>query len=460
MRLYLINPRNSLVTLANAKNWWNRYRVWKPLGLLVLASVTPPQWDIKVIDENLGTPDYASMPRPDLVGITAFTAQAGRAYELATEFRSRSVPVIMGGIHATMCLQEALAYGVSVVTGEAESIWPRVLADFENGSLKQVYGGEHVDMKNAPPARHDLLPGGYTFGSIQTTRGCPLNCSFCCVTAFNGPRYRARPIESVVREFKTIRENLVLVVDDNLIGIRQEHISRAKSLFRAMIAAGVRKKWCGQTTINIADDDELLTLARKAGCRGLYIGFESLTPDGLREVGKKFNLANSRDMRDAVQKIKRHNILVVGSFIIGLDTDRLGIGKLIAEAANSYGVDLINTAVLTPLPGTQLWEKMETEGRIARNSFPNDWKYYTLTLPVARYKQLSWDDIIKEKRYCDRAFYSTKRILTRLAANFWQRRSPLIAMAGNLSFRINLRFADKACQQFNLPSGQKIINNP
>ena len=219
MRLYLINPRNSLVSLVNVNNnRWNRYRIWKPLGLLVLASVTPPQWDIKVIDENLGTTDYASMPLPDLVGITAFTAQACRAYEVAAEFRSRSVPVIMGGIHATMCVQEAIGYVDSVVTGEAEFIWPKVLADLQNGSLKRVYAGEHVDMKHVPPARHDLLPSGYAFGSIQITRGCPLNCSFCSVTAFNGPHYRARPIENVVREFKTIQEKHVLVVDDNLIG--------------------------------------------------------------------------------------------------------------------------------------------------------------------------------------------------------------------------------------------------
>jgi radical SAM superfamily enzyme YgiQ (UPF0313 family) len=443
------------VNLANVNNnRWNRYRIWKPLGLLVIASVTPPQWEIKVIDENLGPTHYASMPRPDLVGITAFTAQASRAYEVAAEFRSRSVPVIMGGIHATMCVEEAVGYVDSVVTGEAESIWPKVLADLRNGSLKGIYAGQHADMKNVPFARHDLLPRRYTFGSIQTTRGCPLNCSFCSVTAFNGPHYRARPIENVVREFKTIKEKLVLVVDDNLIGTNEEHISRAKSLFRAMIAAGIRKTWCAQTTINIADDDELLTLAYKAGCRGVYIGFESPTADGLGEVGKKFNLAKNRDIRDSVHKIRRHNILVVGSFIIGLDTDRLGIGKLITEAANSYGVDLLNTAVLTPLPGTHLWKKMESEGRIAVNSFPNDWKYYTLTFPVARYKQLSWDDIIKEKRYCDKVFYSTKGILSRLCGNFWQRRSLLIAMAANLSYRNNLRPARKAYRQFDLSRDQ------
>jgi radical SAM superfamily enzyme YgiQ (UPF0313 family) len=354
----------------------------------------------------------------------------------------------MGGIHATMCLQEALGYADSVVTGEAESVWPKVLADFQNRSLKQVYAGEYVDMKNAPPARHDLLPRRYTFGSIQTTRGCPLNCSFCCVTAFNGPRYRARPIENVVREFKTIQENLILVVDDNLIGTRQEHISRAKSLFRAMIAAGIRKKWCGQTTINIADDDELLTLAYKAGCIGVFIGFESPTAEGLAEVGKKFNLTKSRDMRDSVHRIKRHNILVVGSFIIGLDIDHPGIGKRIAEAANFYGLDILNTLVLTPLPGTRLWEKMESQGRITTKSFPNDWKYYTLTFPVARHKQLSRDDIIKEVEYCGKTFYSTQRIVSRLCGNLWQRRSPLIAMAANLSYRNNLRVARKAYRQF------------
>ena len=451
MRLYLINPRNSLVSLVNVNNnRWNRYRIWKPLGLLVIASVTPPQWDIKVIDENLGTVDYASMPLPDLVGITAFTAQACRAYEVAAEFRSRSVPVIMGGIHATMCVQEAIGYVDSVVTGEAEFIWPKVLADLQNGSLKRVYAGEHVDMKDVPPARHDLLPSGYAFGSIQITRGCPLNCSFCSVTAFNGPHYRARPIENVVREFKTIQEKHVLLVDDNLIGTSKEHISYAKSLFRAMIAAGIRKKWIAQTTINIADDDELLTLASKAGCRGVFIGFESPTAKGLAEVGKKFNLVKSRDLRDSVHRIKRHKILVAGSFIIGLDTNNLGIGKQIAETANLYGLDILNTLILTPLPGTRLWGKMESQGRITANSFPDDWKYYTLTFPVARYKHLSWGDIIKEIEYCDKTFYSMRRILSRLCSNVWQRRGPLIAMMGNLSYRNNLRLARKAYRQFDL----------
>jgi radical SAM superfamily enzyme YgiQ (UPF0313 family) len=257
-----------------------------------------------------------------------------------------------------------------------------------------------------------------------------------------------------VQEFKTIQEKHVLIVDDNLIGTSEEHIRWAKSLFRAMIASGIRKKWIAQATINIADDDELLTLASKAGCRGIFIGFESPTAEGLAEVGKKSNLAKSRDLRDSVYRIKRHNILVVGSFIMGLDTDHPGIGKRIAEAANFYGLDILNTMILTPLPGTRLWKKMESQGRITANSFPSDWKYYTLTFPVARYKQLSWDDITKEVQYCDNAFYSTQRILSRLCGAFLQRRSPLIAMAANLSCRNNLRLARKAYRQFAQSRGQ------
>jgi radical SAM superfamily enzyme YgiQ (UPF0313 family) len=257
-----------------------------------------------------------------------------------------------------------------------------------------------------------------------------------------------------VSEFKAIQEKHVLVVDDNLIGTSEEHITWAKNLFRTMIAAGIHKNWIVQATINIADDDELLTLAYKAGCRGLFIGFESLTAEGLAEVGKKSNLAKSRNLRDSIHRIRRHNILVVGSFIIGLDSDHPGIGKRIAEAANFYGLDILNTMVLTPLPGTRLWEKMESQGRITAHSFPSDWKYYTLTFPVARYKQLSWDDITKEVKYCDNTFYSRKRILSRLCGAFLQRRSPLIAMAANLSYRNNLHIASKTYRQFAQSRGQ------
>ena len=417
MRLYLINPSNPLVSIVKVKeSRWNRYRVWKPLSLMVLAGLTPPEWEISIVDENLGAPDYPAMPRPDLVGITAFTSQANRAYEVAAHFRRLGVPVVMGGIHATMCLDEVMERVDSVVTGEAEGIWPQVLEDARHGSLKRRYDGGLAEINDVPLARHDLLATGYAFGAIQTTRGCPLNCSFCSVTAFNGAHYRQRPIPDVVREFQSIREKRVLVVDDNLIGTRPEHIARAKDLFRAMAQANLRKEWIAQATINFADDEELLALAAKAGCSGVFIGFESPTPEGLRELGKKFNLLKGRDFRASVRRIQRHNILVVGSFIIGLDIDEPGIGKRIAEAASQYGVDNLNVLFLTPLPGTRLWDQMKSEDRIALDAFPEDWKYYTLTFPVARYKHLSLDGIIEEMISCNRNFYSLPRILRRV----WQ----------------------------------------
>jgi radical SAM superfamily enzyme YgiQ (UPF0313 family) len=449
MRLYLINPSNPLVSSVKVKeSRWNRYRVWKPLSLMVVAGLTPPEWEISIMDENLGLPDYPALPRPDLVGITAFTSQANRAYEVAAHFRRLGVPVVMGGIHATMCLDEAMKHADSVVTGEAEGVWPQVLTDARQRRLQRRYDGGHAEISDVAPARHDLLPDRYAFGAIQTTRGCPLNCSFCSVTAFNGAHYRQRPIADVVREFQSIRERRVLVVDDNLIGTRPEHIARAKDLFRAMIRANLKKEWVAQATINFADDEELLALAAQAGCRGVFIGFESTTPEGLRGIGRKFDLLKGRDLRADVRRIQRHGMMVAGSFIMGLDIDKPGVGKRIADAASQYGTDTINVGFLTPLPGTRLWDLMKTEERIALDTFPEDWKYYTLTFPVARYKHLSLDDIIEEMLACNRSFYSLPRVLSRVCANFRQRRSPMVSLVGNLSYRRNFRLDITAFANF------------
>ena len=449
MRLYLINPSNPLVSIVNVKeSRWNRYRVWKPLSLMVLAGLSPSEWEITIVDENLSAPNYEAMPRPDLVGITAFTSQANRAYQVAAHFRPLGVPVVMGGIHATMCLEEVIERVDSVVTGEAEGVWSQVLEDARNGGLKRRYDGGLAEINDVPPARHDLLPEGYACGAIQTTRGCPLNCNFCSVTAFNGVHYRQRPIPDVVREFTLIRERYVLVVDDNLIGTRSEHIVRAKGLFRAMAQANLQKKWVAQAGINFADDEELLALAAEAGCSGVFIGFESPSPEGLRELGKKFNLLKGRDFCASVRRIQRHGISVVGSFIIGLDIDKPGIGKRIAESANRYGVDNLNALFLTPLPGTRLWDQMKSEDRIALDTYPEDWKYYTLTFPVARYKHLSLEDVIDEMISCNRYFYSMPRVLRRVWDSLRQRRQPLITWVGNFSYRNNLRLYRKAYADF------------
>ena len=460
-RLLLVNPSNSLVNMAKtSRSRWSRYRVWKPLGLMVLAGLTPSDWQTSIVDENLGVPDYQSLPRPDLVGITAFTSQANRAYDIAAHFRARGVPVVMGGIHATMCKDEARQRVESVVTREAEGVWPQVLIDAAQGCLQPLYEGGLADISKVRPARHDLLPPDYALGAIQTTRGCPLSCSFCSVTAFNGARYRQRPIADVVEEFRSIREKRVFVVDDNLIGTTPPQIDRAKELFQAMVEANLHKHWVAQTTVNFADDEELLTLAAKAGCAGVFIGFESPSPEGLAEIGKKFNLARARDFPASVRRIRRHKMMVVGSFMIGLDVDRRGIGRHVARTASDYGVDNLNVSFLTPLPGTRLWDQMKAQERIPLGRFPEDWKYYTLMHPVARYEGFSLEGVIEEMTTCNRSFYSLPRIAGRMAGSICHQRSPLFSLVHNLSSRRNSRLLTRAYADFKREQGERFLETP
>ena len=362
----------------------------------------------------------------------------------------------MGGIHATMCQQEALQHADSIVTGEAENVWAEVLRDAKAGRLRPIYTGGYADMASVPPARHDLLSGGYAFGVIQTTRGCPLNCEFCSVSAFNGNRYRLRPIDNVIQEFRSIPEKRVFVVDDNLIGTTASHLERAKELFRAMIQAKVSKEWFAQVTVNMADDEELLRLAAQAGCQGVFIGFESSTAQGVAEVGKRFNLRNDRDLRASVRRIQRHKMLVVGSFILGLDTDEPGVGRRIAGAARHYGVDLLNTLFLTPLPGTRLWERMRSQNRIVADDFPHDWQYYTLGFPTALYKRFSWAEILAEMIACDRQFYAMWPLICRVTGSFVRRRHPFWSLVSNMSFRNNIRLARRRFSQLDPLKGNPI----
>lgn len=455
-RLYLINPHNPLVSLIDSKqNKWNRYSVWKPLGLLVIAALTPDDWEISIFDENIKRDDFTVLPPPDLVGITAFTSQADRAYALAAEFKQRGVPVVIGGIHATMCQEEASQWADSVVTGEAESVWGQVLEDAISKTLKPVYAGERQGLEKMPIARHDLLPEGYQFGSIQTTRGCPLACGFCSVSAFNGRQYRRRPVEEVIKEFAMIREKLVLVVDDNFIGTSPSHIAHTKKLLRAIIATKIRKKWIAQATLNMGDDDELLALSAKAGCVGVFIGFETTSTEGLKEINKKFNVRKERDIKIAARRIHKHGIAIVGSFIIGLDVDKPGVGVSIAKTATRYGLDTINVVFLTPLPGTKLWEEMSAANRVILQGSQNGWRYFTLTYPVARYNHFSWQEILNEKDACFRKFYALRSISLRLTGCLLHFRNPLLPLLSNLSYRVNtLRLDRRAYKSFDVSPGE------
>jgi radical SAM superfamily enzyme YgiQ (UPF0313 family) len=195
-------------------------------------------------------------------------------------------------------------------------------------------------------------------------------------------------------------------------------------------------------------------LAAKAGCSGIFIGFESPSVEGLAELGKRFNVRKGRDLRASVQRIHRHGIPVLGQFIIGLDVDRPGIGQEIADAAHHYGLDALGVSLLTPLPGTRLWDKMEQEGRIVANDFPEDWKHYTLSFPVARYMHLSWAEILDERKTCLRAYYAYPRIAGRVSASLWQMRKPISTLVGNLFYRDGLRIACEAYRRLDLSRGE------
>ena len=443
MRVLLINPDNPVVTLTEYGKWdkLNKYRVWKPLGLLTLANLTPAHWDVEVVDENLGPADYDRMPRPDVVGLTAFTSQANRAYRIAALFRAKGVPVIMGGIHATMCEDEALQHADTVVTGEAEEVWAQVLADAAAGRLQRRYAGGLAQTDRIAAARHDLFAGKYYFGAIQTTRGCPLCCNFCSVTVFNGGRFRHRPVEHVIEELRHVKEKFILFVDDNLIGTRRDHIAYSKELFRAMIREGLTTPWICQATINFADDEELLDLARRAGCVGVFIGFESTTEAGLVAIHKKFNIVRGKDIPGSVRRIQKHRINVVGSFIMGIDTDEKGVGAITARACDAYGLDAANVMILTPLPGTALYREMAEQQRIIASNYPEDWQYYTLCHPVAQYRNFSWPELNDEIHRFNEIFYSYGRIirrLGRLALRLWRNpRALAVGIVANLSYRFN-----------------------
>jgi len=212
--------------------------------------------------------------------------------------------------------------------------------------------------------------------------------------------------------------------------VARRAIERSKALFRAMIRAGQTRPWICQATINFADDDELLDLAARAGCEGALIGFESATVEGLIAVHKKFNLKGNRDLRASVRRIQCYGIQVVGSFIMGLDTDERGIGEIIARAAKHYGVDMATVLFLTPLPGTKLYGDMERQGRIVANSYPGDWRYYTLGYPVAHYRNFTWTELTEEmRRFCE-LFYSYPNILRRVVRVAVQTRNPMKALIG------------------------------
>jgi radical SAM superfamily enzyme YgiQ (UPF0313 family) len=431
-RLVLVNPVNPARTGLTV----NKSSRFPPIGLGIVAALTPKSWEVTLIDENW---DPFSYREADLVGITAFTASANRAYEIAAIYRERGTPVVLGGIHASMCTDEALRFVDTVVVGEAETVWPQVIGDFESGRLQRVYRGEWVDLKGAPWPRRDLFHPNYMFASVQTSRGCPMDCDFCSVTAFNGRRYRRRPPEQVLAELETIRKKRLFFVDDNIIGYGKESRDQALAIFKGMVERKLDKWWFCQASLNFADDEEVLHWASKAGCKMVFLGLEAEEADALTEVNKRLNLKRGVDFyAEAFRRIQRAGIAVLGAFIFGMDSDTPEKLQQRAEYMLRSGIDVMQNTVLTPLPGTRLFERYEREGRLLYTDFPQDWDHYDMAEVIHRPGNMESGTLAAVRSRLNQQMYALPVLARKALGTLWRTRdmtATMIAWNSNLNYR-------------------------
>ncbi|MFN2271898.1 MAG: B12-binding domain-containing radical SAM protein [Anaerolineae bacterium] len=431
-KLILINPVNPARTGLTV----NKSSRFPPIGLGIVAALTPEHWDVTLLDENWEPFVYQDA---DLVGITAFTASANRAYEIAAVYRERGAPVVMGGIHASMCTEEALRFVDAVVVGEAETAWPQVVADVEAGRLQQVYRGEWNDLAGAPHPRRDLFHPGYMFASVQTSRGCPMDCEFCSVTAFNGQRYRRRPPEEVLSELETIPQKMLFFVDDNIIGYGKESREQALAVFRGMVERELDKLWFCQASLNFADDDEVLRWAARAGCKMVFLGLEAEEVDALAEVNKRLNLRRGvESYEEAFRRIHRAGIAVLGAFIFGMDGDTPEKLNHRAEYMIRSGIDVMQKTFLTPLPGTRLFAQLQDEGRLLYTDFPRDWERYDMGEAVHRPRGMTPEALAQVMGESGRRMYAWPALARKALRTLWETRNPMAAMfawQSNVNYR-------------------------
>jgi len=436
-KLVLINPVNPVRTGLTV----NPSSRFPPIGLGIIAALTPESWEVELVDENWEPFTYREA---DLVGITAFTASARRAYEIAALYRERAVPVVMGGIHASMCPEEALRFVDAVVIGEAETAWPQVLADAEAGRLQQVYQGEWPDLAGMPSPRRDLFHPDYMFASVQTSRGCPMDCEFCSVTAFNGRRFRRRPPEDVLGELETIPQKMIFFVDDNIIGYGKESREQALAIFRGMVERGLDKWWFCQASLNFADDKDVLHWAGRAGCKMVFLGLEAEEVDGLAEVNKRLNLQRGvESYAEVFRRIHRAGIAVLGAFIFGMDGDTPEKLHRRTDYMIRSGVDVMQTTYLTPLPGTRLFHRLEEEGRLLYTDFPQDWDHYDMTEVTHQPQGMRPEILSQTMRECNRRMYAWPMLMRKAMQTFRETRNPMATMfvwRSNINYR-NVAFA-------------------
>ncbi len=414
MRILLISPThyNADGTLHKTTRYWT-----SGLTLPYLEALTPPGHEVQIVDELFYDVDMQA--DADVVGITAMGPQIKRAYDLADHFRERGVRVVLGGTWVTLTAEESLRHADAVVAGEAEDVWPQLLADFCEGRSRGIYraprrpdlgGLAKVDYTHLPLLKYDAFRSSWLYRMyfhwpVVFSRGCPHPCEYCAVQTYYDRSYRTRPVGDVIDDLRTIQSlggDRILFLDDNPIA----HPAAAKELFEAMIP--LRLKWASQSTINIARDPELLDLAARSGCVTLSIGLESLNQDSLDSIRKGFN-QSSRFSED-LAAIRNEGIQVIGLLMVGLDGDTVDTFARSLEFLEANKVTFLKLFTPCPYPGTQYYDDMMAEGRIEIA----DWGRYDYGSALVRPAQMSTDEMMDGFKYVYQGFYSVRSILKRL----------------------------------------------
>jgi len=372
MKLTIIHP------CIGRKPGQKYIRTWQmeALPAATLAGLTPKDVEVKFYDDRMETIPFDEAA--DLVAISVETYTAKRAYQIATEYRKRRVPVVMGGFHATLCPDEVARYAEAVVCGEAETLWPLVIDDARHGRLQKFYRQTgRPSLAGVKPDRSIFRGKRYLpIGLIEAGRGCHFKCDFCAVqTVFNSTQTR-RPIDAIIAEIAQTRHErkLFFFVDDNITS----NMEQAKEFFRALIPLKVR--WVSQSSINAAHDEEFLSLLVRSGCQGVLIGFESLNPANLKDMNKAFNTMRG-GFEKALANLRRHHIRVYGTFIFGYDRDVPESFAETVDFAKEHALYIAAFNHLTPFPGTPLYARLKAEGRLLYENWWLDERYSYNRIP-------------------------------------------------------------------------------